>query len=134
MKFTIAPADLIMLLKSAGIIRPRKADAFTLSACAARVFVEFKGDVSGVEELVLSEGAVILPAQKFLSVLGTYKNTRFLNIEGGPNGLKIQSFTMSVLAWNPRPEPPAQFHLFPVKDMGVVPAPKADETSTLSLR
>jgi len=120
MKFTIAPADLIMLLKSAGIIRPRNADTFTLSACAARVFVEFKGEVAGIEELVLSDGAVKLPAKKFFALIETYKGTRFLNIEAGSAGLKMQNFSMTVLAWNPNPTPPSQFHIFPVKDMGVV--------------
>lgn len=125
MKFAIASADLETLLKGAGVTKPKKADSFTLSACAARVFVEFKGDVAGIEELVLADGAVTLPAQKFLALLKTYKGTRALSFEGGPNGLKVQNFTMPVLAWNPQPKPPAHFHVFPVTDLGVGTPPNA---------
>ena len=124
MKFTIAHADLAKLLKSAGVTRPKTADTLTLFACAARIFVQFKGVVAGIEELVLSDGAVMLPAQKFLAVFKTYKSTRFLNIEGGSDGLKLQNFSMSILAWNPNPTPPAQFHLFPVTNMDVLLPPK----------
>jgi hypothetical protein len=114
MKLTIALADLEILLKSAGISRPKKIDTFTLSACAGRIFVEFKGDVAGIEALVLSDGAVVLPAQKFQGLLKTYKGIKFLNLEGGPSGLNIQNFTMPVLSWNPQPNPPANFQIFPV--------------------
>ena len=78
MRFTIAIADLESLLKGAGISRPKKTDVFTLSACAARVFVETKDGVAGIEALVLSDGAVSLPSQKFSAVLKTYKGHAFL--------------------------------------------------------
>lgn len=123
MKFTVALTDIESLMKGAGIIRPKKTDTFTLSACAARVFVEFKGDVAGVEVLVLADGAVTLPAKKFLALLKTYKGTRFLRFEGGPTGLKVQNLTIAVLEWNPQPTPPAHFHVFPVTDLDVIPAP-----------
>ncbi len=58
MKFTILLADLETLLRTAGLSRPKKKDTLILSACAARVFIEFKGDVAGTESLVLSNGAV----------------------------------------------------------------------------
>lgn len=113
MKFIIPLSDLQSLLKGAGISRPKQADTLTLSACAARVFVEFKGDVAGIENLVLTDGAVALPAMKFLALLKTYKGTRVLSFEGGPCGLKIQNFTMPVLGWDPHPKAPAHFQLFP---------------------
>ena len=112
MKFLISFTEIHNLLKSAGVTRPKKEDVLTLSACAARVFVEFKGDVAGIEMIVLSEGAVRLPAQKLLMLIKTYKGTRILNFEGGPTSLKIQNFTMPILAWNPNPKPPANFKLF----------------------
>ena len=115
MKFLIAYAEIATLLKSAGVTRPKKDDILTLSACAARVFVECKGDVAGIEMIVLSEGAVTLPAQKFLMLIKTYKGTRALNFEGCPNSLKIQNFTMPILTWNPNPKPPANFKLFPTQ-------------------
>ncbi len=111
MKFTIARAELESLLKAAGITRPKTPDKFKLSACAARVFVELKGDVAGLESLVLSDGAVTVPAKKFIALLQTYKGTRHLTFEGGPSGLKVQNFTMPILAWNPRPSPPASFQI-----------------------
>jgi hypothetical protein len=114
MRFTIAIADLESLLKGAGISRPKKTDVFTLSACAARVFVETKDGVAGIEALVLSDGAVTLPSQKFSAVLKTYKGKRFLNFEGNASGLQIQTFRMPVLRYNPHPKPPADFHVFPV--------------------
>ena len=125
MKFIIAFTDLQTLLKAAGITKQTINKPFTLSACAARVFVEFEGGVAGIEELVLSDGAVTLSAPKFLTLLGTYKGTRSLSFEGGPDGLKVQNFTMPILAWNPHPQPPAHFHIFPVNDLGVLPPPKA---------
>jgi hypothetical protein len=93
--------------------RPGKADNFTLSACAARVFIEFKGDVAGIEALVFADGAVMLPAKGFRELLKTYKGTRFLNFEGNSDGLQIQTFRMPVLRYNPHPKPPADFHVFP---------------------
>ena len=129
MKFLIAFTEIETLLKSSGVTRPKKADVLTLSACAARVFVEFKGDVAGIEMIVLSEGAVTLPAQKFLMMIKTYKGTRALNFEGGPTSLKIQNFTMPILAWNPNPKPPANFKLFPSSSQ-----PEVDTDSRISKR
>lgn len=113
MKFTIALADLESLLKGAGISRPRKTDVFTLSACVARVFVDSKNGIAGIEALVLSDGAVSLPSQKFSALLKTYKGTKFLNCEGSVDGLQIQTFRIPVLSYNPHPTPPAEFQIFP---------------------
>ena len=113
MKFTIALSDLESLIKGAGISRPKKKDVFTLSACVGRVFVESKGGVAGIETLVLYDGAVTLPAQKFSALLKTYKGTRFLNFEGSADGLQIQTFRMPVLDYDAHPKPPADFHVFP---------------------
>jgi hypothetical protein len=121
MKFSIALADLESLLKAAGLTRLKKPTNFTLSACAARVFVEFQGDVSGIEAIVLSDGAVTLPTNKFRDVLKTYKGTRFLTFEGYAEGLRIQNFRMPIIGYNPSPTPPAQFKLFaasPLPDSG----------------
>jgi hypothetical protein len=117
MKFTLLLADLQTLLKSVGVTRPRKAEVLTLSACAARVFVEFKGDVAGIEALVMSDGAVTVSADKFVTLIKTYKGTRSLSFEGGSEGLKVQSFQMSILAWIPEPQPPAALQVFPVTDV-----------------
>ena len=125
MKFLIAFSDLESLLKSVGMSRPKKTETFILSACAARVFIDFKGVVGGLEMLVLSDGLVKLSAQKFTKLIPTYEGTRFLSFEGGPGGLKIQNFTMPVISWNPQPEPPAEFHLFPstpLPEVGVKPS------------
>ena len=113
MKFTIALTELESLLKSAGISRPKAADTFTLFACAARVFVEFKTGIAGIESLVLSDGAVKLPVRKFIALLKTYKGTKLLTFDYGPEGLRIQKFTMPVLGYNPNPKPPADFQVFP---------------------
>ena len=113
MKFTIAYTDLQTLLKGAGVSKPRKADTLSLFACAGRVFAEYKGDVAGIEELVLEDGGVTLPAQKFAALIQTYKGTRLLRFEGSPTSLKVQNFTMPILEWNEAPRPPAQFQLFP---------------------
>ncbi len=82
MKFTIALADLESLLKAI-LSRPRKDDTLILSACAARVFIECKGDGAGIEAIVFSDGAVTFPAQKFRDLLKPYKGTRFLTFEWG---------------------------------------------------
>lgn len=113
MKFTIARADLESLLKAV-ILRPRKDETVILSACAALVFVECKGNVAGIEALVFGDGAVTLPAQKFRDLLKTYKGTRFLTFEWGADGLHVQNFRMPVIGYDPRPKPPADFPVFPV--------------------
>lgn len=46
MKFHLAVAELERLFK-ATVVRPRKADTVTLSACASFVFVECRGDIAG---------------------------------------------------------------------------------------
>jgi hypothetical protein len=51
MTFTIPLTDLEGLLKAI-VPRPRKTSTVTLSACAGRVFVEYKGDIGGVEATV----------------------------------------------------------------------------------
>ncbi len=63
MKFTIALTDLETLLRGVGVFRPKKTDTLKLSACAARVFVESKDGVAGIEALVLAHGAVTLPGR-----------------------------------------------------------------------
>lgn len=83
-----------------------------LSACAARVFVESKNGVAGIEAVVLRDGAVGLPAQKFRALLETYKGTKFLNIEGSAKGLLIHTFRMPVLFYCPDPVPPGDFKVF----------------------
>ena len=113
MKFTLALADLENLLKAV-VSRPRKDDTVIVSACVARVFIECKGNVAGIEALVFGDGAVTLPAQKFRDLLKTYKGTRFLTFEWGVDGLYVQNFRMPVLAYDPRPKPPADFQVFPV--------------------
>jgi hypothetical protein len=119
MNFLITYSELETLFKGAGLTRPKKTDVLTISACASRVFVEFRGDVAGTELVVLSDGAVTLPAQKFLMLIKTYKGTRSLNFEGGPNSLKIQNFTMPILSWNPNPQPPGNFKIFPSQPISV---------------
>jgi hypothetical protein len=109
------------LIKAAGVSRPRATDKVVLSACAGRVFVEFKEDVAGIEALVLSDGAVTLPAKKFAILVKTYAGTKFLNLMGGPDALKIQNFTMPVITWNSNPQPPGQFQDFPTQRHGGIP-------------
>lgn len=121
MKFTIALTDLETLHKAAGLSKLKKTDVFTLFACAGRVFTEFKGDVAGIEELVLEDGAVTVPAKNFVDLIKTYKGTRLLNIEAGPDRLKVQNFSMPILGYNPSPTPPAQFRVFPAVDVGPGP-------------
>lgn len=112
MKFTIGLSDLENLLKTLAP-RPKATDTFTLSACAARVFVECKGDIGGIEALVFEDGAVTLPTKKFRELLKTYKGRQSLTFEAGSEGLHIQNFQMSVIHYDPHPKPPADFHVFP---------------------
>ncbi|PYK39020.1 MAG: hypothetical protein DME60_10320 [Verrucomicrobia bacterium] len=113
MKFTIGRRALQTVLKAVAS-RPSEADkiseedAVTLSACAGRVFVKCKGDVVGIEAFVLEDGAVTLPAKKFLTLLNTYKGTRSLTLEGNVDGLRVQTFWMPLLGYDPHPEPPAE--------------------------
>jgi hypothetical protein len=120
MRFTIAPTELLQLLDGAGITKPKKDATLVLSACAARIFVEFKGEVAGIESVILSDGAVTLPALKFRELIKTYQSSNLLTFEGGPNGSKIQNFTMPVLSWNPKPPPPANVQVFVASGMSTL--------------
>ena len=102
MKFTVALADLESLLKAV-LSRPRKDDTLILSACAGRVFIECKGDGAGIEALVLSDGAVTFPAQRFGDLLETYKGTGFLTFECGADGLHVQHFSHAEAAADSAP-------------------------------
>jgi hypothetical protein len=84
-------------------------DTVILSPCAGRVFVECKGDFAGIKALVFEEGAVTLPAQKFRTLLNTYKGTRSLTFERNADGLRVQTFWMPVLGYDQYPKPPAEF-------------------------
>jgi DNA polymerase III sliding clamp (beta) subunit (PCNA family) len=114
MKFTIRIDELESLLKAVAS-RPRKTDTITLSACAARVFVECKDAVGGIEALVFSDGAITLPARKFRELVKTYKGRTSLTFEGSGDGLRIENFSMSVLAYDPDPKAPAAFQVFPAR-------------------
>ena len=116
MKFTIPVSELASLLKAVAP-RPRKNDVFILSACAARVFVECKGDVAGVEALVFDDGAVTLPVKTFRELLKTYEGRQSLTFDTGPDGLHLGNFRMPVLRYDPAPKPPADFKVFPIPGM-----------------
>lgn len=124
MKFTIALTDLETLLRGAAVSRPKKTDTLKLSACAARVFVESKDGVAGIEALVLADGAVTLPAKSFGSVLKTYKGTKFLNFHGSSDGLQINAFRMPIISYDPTPIAPGDFQTFPASSFPE-PPPKA---------
>jgi hypothetical protein len=113
MKFTVALNDFEALLRGAGVSRPKKTDTLKLSACAARVFIETKDGVAGIEALVLADGAVTLPTKSFAAVLKTYKGTKFLNFDASVDALQINSFRMPVLSYDRAPTPPADFQVFP---------------------
>jgi DNA polymerase III sliding clamp (beta) subunit (PCNA family) len=112
MKFTINRRALETLLKAVAS-RPGEAETMTeedtvvLSACAGRVFVECKGDIAGIQALVYEDGAVTLPARKFRTLLKTYKGTHSLTFEANADGLRVQTFWMPVLGYDPHPKPPA---------------------------
>jgi hypothetical protein len=111
MKFTIRIDDIESLLKAI-VSRLRKTDKLRLSACAARVFVECKHGVGGVEALVFSDGAVRLPAPKFRDLVKTYKERISLTFDGSADGLRIENFVMPVLGYDPSPKPPQPSSLF----------------------
>ncbi|PYJ94868.1 MAG: hypothetical protein DME62_02585 [Verrucomicrobia bacterium] len=113
MKLTIGRRALQKLLKAVAS-RPGEADRIneedtvTLWACAGRVFVECKDDNAGIEALVFENGAVTFPAKKFRTLLNTYKGTRSLTFEANADSLRVQTFWMPVLSYDPHPKPPAK--------------------------
>ncbi len=114
MNFTIRIDDLESLLKAV-VSRPRKRDTVRISACMARVFVECRDAVAGVEALVFSDGAVTLPAGKFREVVKTYKGRTSLTFEGSTDGLRIENLVMPACGYHPNPKPPAAFQVFPAR-------------------
>ena len=123
MKFTIALADLESLL-NAVVSRPRKDDSLILSACAGRVFIEYKGDGAGIDALVCNGGTVTFPAQKFGDLLETYKGTRFLTFEWGANGLRVPTGTATATPTS-TPTATATFTPTPSPTPTVTPTPCA---------
>src|SRR5436309_12662442 len=123
MKFSIALSDLENLLRTLAP-RPKATDTFTLSACSARVFVECKGDIGGIEALVFEDGAVVLPTKAFRELLKTYKGRKSLTLEAAPDGLRIGTFQMAVAHYNPNPKPPGNFQVF-----GTAAQPAANTSS-----
>jgi len=111
MRFTVSLFDLEGLLKTLAP-RPKATDTFKLSACAARVFVECKGDIGGMEALVFEDGAVSLPTKKFRELLKTYKGRQSLTVEAAGDGLRIGNFQMPVLGYDPQAVAPGQFQVF----------------------
>jgi len=71
-------------------------------------FIECKGDVAGIEALAFEDGAVTFPAKKFRTLLNTYKGTRSLTFEANADSLRVQTFWMPVLSYDPHPKPPAK--------------------------
>src|SRR5438094_10624172 len=101
MKFTIALSDLENLLKTMAP-RPKSTDTFTLSACAARVFVEFKGDIGVIEALVFEDGSVKRPSKKFLELIIIYKGRQSLTVEPCADGRRIGKFQLQMFGYDPQ--------------------------------
>jgi hypothetical protein len=72
------------------------------------LFVECKGDFAGTAALVFEDGAVTVPEQKLRTLLNTYKSMRSLTFEGSANGLRVQTFWMPVLGYDPHTKPPVE--------------------------
>ena len=62
MKFIIALKDLKALVKGVGLVKP-KPGRFTLFACAARVFVEWRGEVAASGAEGIPEDVVVLAGE-----------------------------------------------------------------------
>jgi DNA polymerase III sliding clamp (beta) subunit (PCNA family) len=107
MKFTIAPLALENLIKTACTARPKRKDNLTITATGNRLMVECNGTGSATDATVSAEGAFTVHAQTFRKVLDTYKGTPSLEFEANAEGLRIKTFRMPVLAYNPSPKPPA---------------------------
>lgn len=75
--------------------------------------------VAGREAFVLEDGECLLPREMFLRLLKSYKGQKNCTIEADETGLRIGKFSMSVKAYSLTATPPAEFHVFPVTDLGV---------------
>jgi hypothetical protein len=76
------------------------------------VFIESKGDISGVEALVFEDGAATLPTKKFRHLLRIYKGRKSLTLEADTEKLSIGNFEMRILKYEPCPQPPGEFRVF----------------------
>jgi predicted methyltransferase len=107
MKFTIAPLQLESLIKAACSARAKKKDNLTITALKNRLSVECNVVVSSSDATVSVTGAVNVHAISFRKVLGTFKGTPLLEIEGNAKGLRIQNFRMGVVSYDSNPKLPA---------------------------
>lgn len=85
LKFAIARKDLLALLKGADVSKSSRHLTVTLYACSAHVFVECGGEIAGIEHLVLTDGAVTVCKDLFLTLLDTYKGTKMQKLRLEPS-------------------------------------------------
>jgi len=123
MRFTIELKTLVKMVETVGKKMPgqkRAQNSLRLFACAARVFVEANETVAGVEALVLEDGSCVLPRVAFMKVLRTYQGRRNLTVEVLGNWLHMAGFSIRVREPSYMATPPANFRVFPVRDLGVL--------------
>lgn len=121
MHFTIDYKRLIKMLELAKRKWPGQAreKQVRLYACAARVFVEGGGMVSGEEALVLVEGGCLLRLKPFLAMLKTYPNKENVTIQAAETSLRFFTTSFPILEYTSAVKPPADFVLEPVTDTWV---------------
>ena len=132
MKFTIEREALIKMIEDVPVKLPaqrRREVYLKLWACAARVFVldvkklktRKKPDFWAVQEaLVLEDGECFVQGKVLLRILKAYTERKNCTIEVDENGLRLGTFSLTVIGYSPTTSPPAEFHVFPVTDLGVV--------------
>ena len=109
MKLTISDVELAKMAKAVFTRAPNKKANVTLTAVEGSLILRsaLGGTMQGA--IITAAGEVVVPAQAFVKVVESFRGTGFIEINAGADGLRLNSFKMPVLSWNPVPMMPEEF-------------------------
>ncbi len=109
MKLTISSIELAKMVKAVFSRAPNKKAKVTLTAAEGRFILRSAAGGTMNGAIITAAGEVVVPAQAFCGVVESFRGTDFIEISAGSDGLRLNSFKMPVVSWNPSPVMPEEF-------------------------
>ena len=109
MRLAIPYSDLENLIKGVFPRVPPMKAVLRITAVQDKVILQSGGSAAGLVTSVTRPGEVTLPAKTFRQIIATFAGEPVVELEAIESGLRINSFTMPVLSFNPAPELPDGF-------------------------
>jgi hypothetical protein len=97
---TIQAADLLQLIKQVSPTRPDEKLSVRFIASETGLTVQSTKGHAQRDAFILGSGSWVVSLKVMLGVLQTYSPTAYLTIEVYAKGMKINSFSMPLLAWD----------------------------------